>query len=173
MQPQGSPANGQPAPTDRAVLSFRVMSARPRFRAEFTAGKGGRNAVLAADTLKSPAMKTYPCPYLPATEAQAALLPPLIDRLLTPGKSPFDVPQLPLITADATEFVALKTGSESPAGEHVPRLPPKEPAARIWGEPTVRAASANAGMAEAMSPFSICAYGTAAPMMTRSLLIDT
>ncbi len=54
-------------------------------------------------------MKTYPCPYLPATEAQAALLPPLIDRLLTPGKSPFDVPQLPLIKADAPEFVALKT----------------------------------------------------------------
>ncbi len=64
---------------------------------------------VAACILKSPAMKTYPCPYLPATEAQAALLPPLIDRLLTPGKSPFDVPQLPLITADATEFVALKT----------------------------------------------------------------
>lgn len=108
MQPQESPANGQPAPTDRAVLSFRVLSARPRFRAEFTAGKGGRNAILAADTLKSPAMKTYPCPYLPATEAQAALLPPLLDRLLTPGKSPFDVPQLPLIRADAPEFVALK-----------------------------------------------------------------
>jgi hypothetical protein len=54
-------------------------------------------------------MKTYPCPYRPATEAQAALLPPLLDRLLTPGKSPFDVPQLPLINETAPEFVALKT----------------------------------------------------------------
>jgi hypothetical protein len=52
--------------------------------------------------------KSYPPPYEPATAAQAALLPPLIDRLLTPGKSPFDVPQLPLIKADAPEFVALK-----------------------------------------------------------------
>jgi hypothetical protein len=45
---------------------------------------------------------------LPATAAQAALLTPLIERLLTPGKSPFDVEQLPLIRADAPEFVALK-----------------------------------------------------------------
>jgi hypothetical protein len=54
-------------------------------------------------------MKSYPPPYHPATDAQVALLPPLIDRLLTPGKSPFDVPQLPLIKADAPEFIALKT----------------------------------------------------------------
>ncbi len=33
----------------------------------------------------------------------------------------------------------------SPAGEHVARLPPIVPVARIWGEPTVRAASASAG----------------------------
>lgn len=54
-------------------------------------------------------MKSYPPPYQPATDAQAALLPPLLDRLLTPGKSPFGVPELPLIKADAPEFVALKT----------------------------------------------------------------
>lgn len=53
-------------------------------------------------------MKHYPPPYQPATAAQAALLPPLIDRLLTPGKSPFDVPELPLIKADSPEFLALK-----------------------------------------------------------------
>ncbi|MBU6413978.1 MAG: hypothetical protein KGS45_10935 [Planctomycetes bacterium] len=54
-------------------------------------------------------MKSYPPPYQPATDAQAAVLPPLLDRLLTPGKSPFGVPELPLIKADAPEFVALKT----------------------------------------------------------------
>jgi hypothetical protein len=54
-------------------------------------------------------MTSHPPPYPPATEAQAALLPPLIDRLLTPGESPFGVPQLPLIKADAPEFIALKS----------------------------------------------------------------
>lgn len=54
-------------------------------------------------------MKSSPPPYQPATDAQAALLPPLLDSLLTPGKSPFDVPQLPLIKPDAPEFIALKT----------------------------------------------------------------
>lgn len=45
----------------------------------------------------------------PTTAEQAALIPALIDRLLTPAKSAFDVPQLPLIRSDALEFVALKT----------------------------------------------------------------
>ena len=39
---------------------------------------------------------------------------------------------------------ALSTGSVSPAGEHVPKFPPIVPAARICGEPTVRAASLSA-----------------------------
>ena len=39
---------------------------------------------------------------------------------------------------------ALRTGSVSPAGEQVPKLPPMVPVARICGEPTVRAASLKA-----------------------------
>ncbi|MBX9735748.1 MAG: hypothetical protein K2X32_02385 [Phycisphaerales bacterium] len=54
-------------------------------------------------------MKTYPCPYLPATPEQAALLAPLVDQLLTPVTSPFGAPQLPLIKETSAEFVALKT----------------------------------------------------------------
>ena len=40
---------------------------------------------------------------------------------------------------------AASTGRPSPAGEHVPRLPPIVAALRICGEPTVRAAWASAG----------------------------
>ena len=39
-------------------------------------------------------------------------------------------------------------GSESPAGDAVPRLPPIVPRLRICGEPTVREASASAGKSE-------------------------
>ena len=53
-------------------------------------------------------MTPFPNPYEPATDAQAALLAPLIDRHLTPGTSPFGVPELPLIKAEAPEFIALK-----------------------------------------------------------------
>ena len=44
-----------------------------------------------------------------------------------------------------TASSAASTGSPSPAGEHVPRLPPIVAALRICGEPTVRAAWASAG----------------------------
>jgi hypothetical protein len=44
-----------------------------------------------------------------------------------------------------------KGGSASPAGEAVPRLPPRVPRFRICGEPTVRDASASAGSNEANS----------------------
>jgi hypothetical protein len=53
-------------------------------------------------------MKSPPPPFGPATDAQAALIAPLIDRVLTPVKGPFDVPGLPLIKAEAPEFIALK-----------------------------------------------------------------
>lgn len=59
-------------------------------------------------------MKSDPPPYEPATQSQAALLPPLIDRLLTPGKSVFDEPQLPLISAEAPELIALKSQFPGP-----------------------------------------------------------
>ena len=49
-------------------------------------------------------------------------------------------------------------GSASPAGDAVPRLPPSVPRLRIWGEPTVRDASASAGSSAASSPCSISAY---------------
>lgn len=44
----------------------------------------------------------------PTTPAQAALLPALLDRLLVEEASPFGVPQLPPIKADAPEFMSLK-----------------------------------------------------------------
>ena len=50
--------------------------------------------------------------------------------------------------ADASSTVAPRatsTGSVSPAGEAVARLPPIVPVLRIWGLPTVRAAWASAG----------------------------
>jgi hypothetical protein len=46
----------------------------------------------------------------------------------------------------------MSGGSASPAGEAVPRFPPTVPRLRIWGEPTVRDASASAGSASASSP---------------------
>ncbi len=49
---------------------------------------------------------------------------------------------------------AASTGSPSPAGEQVPRLPPSVPALRICGEPTVRAACASAGSSSARGPIS-------------------
>ena len=39
---------------------------------------------------------------------------------------------------------AASTGSASPAGEAVPRLPPTVPRLRIWGEPTEREACTSA-----------------------------
>ena len=62
--------------------------------------------------------------------------------LLTPTmKSANSISRLP--SGPITWMVAsnaASTGSESPAGEQVPRFPPRVPAARICGEPTVLAA---------------------------------
>ena len=46
---------------------------------------------------------------------------------------------------------ASSGGWASPAGDAVARLPPTVPRLRIWGEPTVRAASASPGQAAASS----------------------
>ena len=57
--------------------------------------------------------------------------------------------------SSTTASSAASTGSVSPAGDAVPRLPPIVPALRICGEPTVRAACASAGTSAASSPCSI------------------
>ena len=62
-------------------------------------------------------------------------------------------PAGPRISTTASS--AASTGSVSPAGDAVPRLPPIVPALRIWGEPTVRAAWPRAGTSAASSPCSI------------------
>ena len=54
-----------------------------------------------------------------------------------------------MLTSSTTASRAARTGSVSPAGEPVPRLPPTVPALRIWGDPTVRAACARAGASSA------------------------
>jgi hypothetical protein len=56
-------------------------------------------------------------------------------------------PSAPASTTRASS--ATSTGSESPAGLAVPRLPPIVPALRICGEPIVRAAAASAGRTSA------------------------
>ena len=56
-------------------------------------------------------------------------------------------PSGPVTTSSALR--AASTGSVSPAGEAVPRLPPRVPALRMGGDPTVRAAWARAGAASA------------------------
>ena len=56
----------------------------------------------------------------------------------------------PAVPASSTRASSINSGgSESPAGEAVPRLPPSVPRLRIWGEPTVREAAASAGRAGA------------------------
>ena len=55
-------------------------------------------------------------------------------------------------TTTITAFNAASTGSVSPAGDAVPRLPPNVPALRMGGDPTVRAAWAKAGAASASGP---------------------
>ncbi len=58
-------------------------------------------------------------------------------------------------------------GCESPAGEAAPRFPPTEPRLRIWGDPTVWAASARPG-SSARRWSMIRVYGTEAPSCTVS-----
>ena len=48
-------------------------------------------------------------------------------------------------SASTTVSQASSGGWASPAGEAEPRLPPTVPRLRIWGEPTVRDASASPG----------------------------
>ena len=60
---------------------------------------------------------------------------------------------VPPVLASSMRAPSISSGgSESPAGEAVPRLPPIVPRLRICGEPTVREAAASAGSAEATSP---------------------
>ena len=59
-------------------------------------------------------------------------------RIHSPRFSRRSAPAAERTTTSASR--AASTGSVSPAGEQVPRLPPSVPALRIWGEPTVRAA---------------------------------
>src|SRR5439155_9350032 len=50
----------------------------------------------------------------------------------------------PARTRTISASYAANTGSASPAGDAVPRLPPTVPRLRIWGDPTVREACASA-----------------------------
>ena len=73
-------------------------------------------------------------------------------------------PDVPATVTTASS--AARTGSESPAGDAVPRFPPTVAALRIWGEPTVRAAWASAGTSDENGVPSSVANVTPAPMVT-------
>ena len=78
--------------------------------------------------------------------------PRLIAVRLTPTmKSDAAIVLVPVSDASVSfASSATRTGRPSPAGEDVPRFPPSVPALRICGEPTVRDASAKAGMSDAI-----------------------
>jgi hypothetical protein len=104
--------------------------------------------------LRTPTL-AYPCH--PSTTGT------VIDTISSPGwravrltpvmNSPTGTLRRPDADANSTiASSALSTGRPSPAGEHVPRLPPSVPTLRIWGEPTVRDACASAGTRSASGP---------------------
>ena len=93
----------------------------------------------------------------------------LTDSIISPACKAFDFTP---VTNSSTEisrcpvddlrfkiaFIATNTGIVSPAGDAVARLPPKVPALRICGEPTVLEACARAGRIEASSGFDKSEY---------------
>ena len=79
----------------------------------------------------------------------------------------------PRTLATSTSAPSMSSGgSASPAGEAVPRLPPIVPRLRICGEPTVRAASANAGMSAASDSSIASVYVSPAPSRTLPFVRD-
>src|SRR5712691_6775016 len=78
--------------------------------------------------------------------------------------SPSGTRRTPRTDAHSTAASSMSNGgSASPAGEAVPRFPPIVPRLRIWGEPTVRDASASAGRSPASSGSIASVYVRPAP----------